>query len=245
MISLTKSRDYFTSDKLSLLHGFTTRKAGLNNTEEERLNFFKKSHPNLFERVQFVTPKQVHGRKIKTLPNKLCGQHLVYPGFDGLLYRYGQGSPRCLYIKTADCLSMIVHAPHAKVIGTIHMGWQGAYQGVISNLAVKLRQLNVDPRDVHVILGPSINNCCYNVPSMRVSMFKRRFKNSEQFLGEKGNSTLNLRAFAISQLKRFGIASKNLEWKIWCTNCQTDLFYSYRRDRQTLNRLLTFVYVDA
>ena len=71
-----------------------------------------------------------------------------------------------LGIKTADCVPILLVAPHQKSAGALHAGWRGTQQAIaLRAVALCVEQWGVSPAQLRVALGPSIGGCCYQVGS--------------------------------------------------------------------------------
>jgi hypothetical protein len=65
-----------------------------------------------------------------------------------------------LAVLTADCVPVVVAAPHAGIVGIAHAGWRGLVNGVLEAL---IAALPVDARDLAAWLGPAIGPADYQV----------------------------------------------------------------------------------
>lgn len=238
MIKFDKIRSSFYSTKLHFRHGYTNIKAGENQDRATQHQYFQALFPA--KNLLTFTGHQQHGTEIKILnPKKDEG---IVGDYDGLLLPNAHKHPPVVvYVKTADCLSLIVESQKAQLIGAIHVGWQGAYKGMLQSLAMKLTNLGVNLSEVRVMLGSSINGCCYNIPRMRYRMFQDKYGQDVAGFSEHENQLFfSLPTFVLSQLLNLGFKKANLDYQVNCTVCQPH-FFSYRRQNHTLNRLLTYV----
>jgi len=141
-------------------------------------------------------------------------------------------------VLTADCLPLLLCSADGVYIAAIHAGWRGLLAGIISNTlkAMQTRQLSV-------WLGVAIGSCCFEVGRevrelfiAKHSQFSIAFtqKSSQKYLAD------------IYQLARIELNINGVN-KIYgggfCTVCDSQRFYSYRRDQQT-GRMATLIWKD-
>lgn len=212
MIIYDPNKQSFFESKFSLRHGFT------------------KLTPNLSVNTVFYAPVQVHGSKIKIIKqNNNERQWLFVPEVDGLLYQSLNPQPVCLYVRTADCLPILLASKKNRLIGAVHMGWQGAYQDILGYLRERLEELKVNPADVKIIFGPAINGGCYNISMQRYKLLQKQFSDSTRSLFKAQNKYyFSLLSFACWRLVNLGFKQGNFSWRLFCTHCQNKDFYSYR-----------------
>ena len=113
-----------------------------------------------------VLGRQVHGTRIAavTTADRGRGSHdstTAFPETDGLITNV-PSIP--LAILVADCVPIYLVDSIAGVIGLIHAGRQGTFDG-IARVAVEtmVRTFDVDPRDIHALIGPSAGPDLYEV----------------------------------------------------------------------------------
>lgn len=206
---------------------------------------FSKQLPKADKNRIFLAPSQVHGSLIKIIDSNSVTSSQVFNSYDGVLYKQEQTSRKvCLYVKTADCLPILIYSDKAKILGAVHMGYQSAYKGILDNLVDNLTFLKVNFQDLTIVFGPCINGACYNIPMARFKQFQNSFNNSSLFLFKNAkNSYLSLNAFAYFQLRSLGIPKGAFSWRLYCTHCQADKFYSFRRGDRNHN-LYSYLYND-
>lgn len=122
------------------------------------------------------------------------------------------------------------------------MGWQGALQGIIDQLVSQLGQLHCQLEATDFIFGPSIGACCYNISMDREELFKKQYGQADPYLQ---HGRFNLLGFALWRLRQLGVLPLRLEWRLFCTSCQNNRFYSYRQNPGERRRLLAFITLNA
>jgi YfiH family protein len=241
MYSLSSNGEYFATDKLRLKHGFTTKKAGTNRDWAEQQQFFQRYLGENYPNYSFITPYQVHGARVLTLRGHLRAGHTVCPGYDGLLYSQFNKRPVCLFVKSADCLTLLIESTKKDLIGAVHLGWQGSLAGIILELGEKLKLLGVNNSEIRVALGPSINDCCYNIPIMRAELFETKYPSSRAIFKRGKQYYFSLPRFAMSELLKLGFLEQNISYRANCTFCQSDLYFSHRHKPEVKEHLLSFI----
>jgi YfiH family protein len=128
-------------------------------------------------------------------------------------------------VLVADCFPLALSAPGA--VAMAHCGWRGIISGVIANTVDALRSLTAcGAEEVHAALGPGIRACCYEVgPEVRAE-----FQRAGQETALRTPGILDLAAAVRTELARCGVASERLSDCGLCTSCDTERFFSHRRD---------------
>ena len=129
-----------------------------------------------------------------------------------------------LAVTTADCMPLLFAAPSA--VAACHSGWRGTAEGMPeATLAALCRLAGCPPAEVTVHLGPCIRVCCYEVGDEVASRFP-----SEAIRTEFGRPRLDLPRAAALQLGRAGLEGTAFHDSGACTSCQSDWYFSHRRD---------------
>ena len=116
-----------------------------------------------------------------------------------------------------------------KIIGCIHSGWKGAFNGVVKNTVKKFKELNSDLNELIAVIGPCIKKESYEVKIDFYNRFTNQNPRNKYFF-EKTNDNkffFDLRAFINDEISNLGI--KNVENIEIDTFSKRDFFYSYRR----------------
>ena len=236
----------------SLNLGFT-KEDSRNLVEKNRAAFLQKlGAVNKNQLWPLVTLRQIHSDLIHcvTVPPKetLAG--------DGLLTATRE---IILGIQTADCLPVILVDTKKRAVGVFHAGWRGTVKRIVEKGVGEMRRyFNSTPRDIKAAIGPGVRNCCYEVGEEVRTTFENQFayagalfhevKESDHirecypllFLTSRapGHSDLpkkiflNLLEANRRQLLDAGVSAKNIEISKFCTACNTDLLFSYRKEKE-------------
>ncbi len=211
-----------------------------------------KSHP-----WPLITLRQVHSdiiRHVDAFSEPPAGDGLITntPGF-------------LLAIQTADCLPVILVDPRNRSVGVFHAGWRGTLKRIVEKGVGEMRRcFGTRPRDLKAAIGPGIHGCCYNVgPEVREE-FESQFAYAERlfrvveetdpvrekypmlFLTARapGHSELPKKIYLDlveanrQQLLAAGLSAKSIEASPLCTNCRTDLLFSYRAENAKTGRMM-------
>ena len=183
----------------------------------------------------FIQPRQTHGTTIELIDSiELANEYsLNPPSADGLITNI---SNITLSVVNADCVPIIYSDSSKGIIGITHGGWKGTLANISEIMVGKFKLMGSNARDIKAAIGPAIGSCCYEVSGDIASKFRSNF----------GNSIVNsfkidlTRANHISLL-RAGLSPANIDHGFFCTSCQKDEFWSYRRDGGIIGEMVTYV----
>jgi YfiH family protein len=141
-----------------------------------------------------------------------------------------------LSVFTADCLPLLFFTEDPKgPIATIHCGWKGAKQSI----ATHIETLWTDYLGkIHVILGPCLEPCCFEVKEDLIQAFVSEGHNIEPYLNRRDNKTFfHLSSFVINEHLSFITKDKIHTESLRCTHCSSPSLPSYRRNKGTDPRI--------
>jgi YfiH family protein len=124
-----------------------------------------------------------------------------------------------LLVLAADCLPVALASQER--IAMLHCGWRGLAAGIIE------RAVEVFDTPPAAALGPSIEQCCYEVGPEVLEAFADIPDAAE-------GRQLSLRTIARAKLEAAGVTE--IESIGLCTSCREDLFFSHRRDNGVTGR---------
>ena len=167
-----------------------------------------------------VTPQQTHSGHIE-----FADERTEYPDTDGLILTKPKQS---CYLRFADCTPLIFYNPKTKTGAVSHAGWRGTAQ----KIGVKtVESMGGNPKDIIAVIGPAIGGCCYEVSDdVRDKLLETVKDPTELTNGKK----IDLKAVNARQLAEIGV--EKIDICPYCTSCNNDLFYSYRKENGTKNR---------
>lgn len=143
-------------------------------------------------------------------------------------------------VKTADCVPILIGDPKTGSFAAVHAGWRGTYAGIVLYALERLtREYNAQPEDCRIAIGPAAASCCYEVGSEVIDGFKERFPGADDLFKptREGHARIDLLKANQDQLIAAGVAVEGIHTAPLCTMCRTDLFFSYRREKQAIGKV--------
>jgi len=141
-----------------------------------------------------------------------------------------------LAILTADCMAVCFEDPVKSLVGIIHVGYKGLLNGIIGKTVSEFKKSGSDINDIKIAVGPSIGVCCYDIDNKRMEEFKAKLKKQAVFEEKQNKCFLDLKTTAVNILLSLGLKRSNIEVSPVCTKDSEKVFYSYRRDKDGLQR---------
>ena len=88
-------------------------------------------------------------------------------------------------------------------------------------------------------IGPAASGCCYEVGADVIDIFKHRFDNTDALFTptRENHAKIDLHQANRNQLVDAGISTDRIHIAPLCTMERTDLFFSYRREKQKQGRV--------
>ena len=190
---------------------------------------------NFSSRKITVEPTQVHGDTVAVVDTS--DKSLVADG----LITTKRGLP--LSIITADCVPLILFDPEKKIVGLSHQGWRGLKESLPQKMVNTMTSLGSKKEAIIAVIGPSINECCYEVSSSLYNDFSSAFPDFlASFVKRSGKYWMNLQRLTYLQLADAGISPMLIDHFPFCTNCDKNRFFSYRRG-DTNERMLSYIQI--
>jgi copper oxidase (laccase) domain-containing protein len=89
-------------------------------------------------------------------------------------------------------------------------------------------------KDLRVAIGVSAGACCYEVGSEVIDAFTNRFPDGAKLFtpARPGHAFVDLLKANRDQLESIGVKPDRIHVAPLCTMCRTDLFFSYRKEKQ-------------
>ncbi len=138
-------------------------------------------------------------------------------------------------IQTADCVPLFLFDEKGAKCALAHCGWRG----VVKRLPFKIAKLLLAEKPAGRVvgwLGPHIHVCCFEVQEDVAGQF-----NPKSLHRENGKTFVNLNLEILSQLQEAGLNPLDVKTPYYCTCCDKENFFSWRRDHVRQN-LLSFMY---
>ena len=120
---------------------------------------------------------------------------------------------------------MIKFKKKQKITAISHAGWRGTAEKIGVKTVLKM---NSNPEDIIALIGPAISLCCYEVSE---DVRDKLLSTVEDTSGLCRNRNVDLKGINARQLREIGVTS--IDICPYCTSCNNDLFYSYRKENGT------------
>ena len=152
-------------------------------------------------------------------------------------------SETCLAVRTADCVPILLATLDGSAVAAVHAGWRGTVKRIGPRAVDRLAGAGYDPRDLVAALGPSIGRCCYPVSAQVATQVAEASGAAAGVVSGGGPDGvfLDLREANRRQLIDAGIPDAAVHAAPWCTACEVDLFFSYRRDGEVTGRQFNLI----
>lgn len=205
-------------------HFFTTKESFIktkdpnlaNKTEEN-----KKDILNFLGIGDIICPKQTHSDNIAFLDDKKD-----FPDTDALILNVKN---RAIYLNFADCTPVILYDRKQNIGAIAHAGWRGCAESIAKKTFYKM---NSNPKDVVALIGPCICFKCFETSPEVISKLKETLKDSGGLFSDR---YADLARINERQLRECGIEKTDV--CPYCTCCNNDLLFSYRKENKTTNRI--------
>ncbi|MGN0018105.1 MAG: peptidoglycan editing factor PgeF [Candidatus Gastranaerophilaceae bacterium] len=217
-----------------LTHFFTTRECPIKSKEPNMLSIVEENR-NMFCKIlniqenNFIHAEQRHTNRIEIAQ---LGKNF-YENTDAIILT---NTEQAAYLNFADCTPIIAFDKKQNIAAVIHAGWKGTVGKIAQKTVLKMQdELNSNIDDINIAIGPAISVCCYEVKEdvFNMSMISV-MDNKDLYEICDGKIFVNLKEINKRQLEEVGI--KNIDICPYCTSCDNNLFYSYRKENGTTNR---------
>lgn len=179
---------------------------------------------HLGEGIFCLSPQQTHSDHVE-----LVDERMEYPDTDGLIITQKKIP---IALRFADCTPLIFYDAKQKIGAISHAGWRGTAQKIGPKTVSKMMvNFGSNPNDIIAIIGPAIGLCCYEVSEeVRYKLLETVFDTA----GLTQGKNVDLKQINARQLQEMGITK--IDICPYCTSCNNDLFYSYRKENGTAER---------
>ena len=211
---------------------FTTRESFLLTKEENQAQEILENREIIsnylnIKKNNLITPEQTHSTNIA-----IAETNKYYPNTDGLILTK---KDIAIYLNFADCTPIIFYDEKQNIGAISHAGWRGT-SGKIAALTVQKLVENFDSNteNIKVLIGPAICKNCYNVGEDVFEKLSKTINSNQEFYIKKDKEILvDLKEINKQQLIEQGILPKNIDVCPYCTCCNNNIFYSYRKENAT------------
>lgn len=188
--------------------------------------------------------EQVHGNSVTVVTKRERGmgreaQHSAIPNTDALITEEVGVMLVSFY---ADCVPLFFYDPVRRVAGLAHAGWKGTAKHIAQRTVEAMHsKLNCDPADILAVIGPAIGACCYEVDETVIRAMRQADIAEGWTAKENGKYMLNLKVINEQILRKAGILPTHIEITNLCTSCQSESFFSHRRDQGRSGRMASWI----
>ncbi len=142
-------------------------------------------------------------------------------------------------VLSADCLPVLLCSKNGEKIAAIHAGWRGLLAGIISHTMTAMQTT-----DLSVWLGVAIGGCCFEVGSEVRALFIAKNKQFAQaFTVTETPEKYLADIYQLARIECALNAVTDIYGGEYCSVCDSQKFYSYRREQQT-GRMATLIWKD-
>jgi polyphenol oxidase len=249
------------NDNSGLMAGFSTKNGGVSQGEYSGLNFgfhvgdspvsVKKNRELLSQEIEFplvswIGAEQTHEISIQKVTKADIGKgsdryETSFSRTDGF---FTDERGVLLTLCYADCVPLYFIDKDNGFIGVAHAGWKGSVGGIAKEMVSVFVQNGSHPSAISVIIGPSICKKCYIVDERVIKLVEKGLEGVEEKPYNQINTveySLDLKELNKLILLRAGVQQRNISITSYCTSCNSDYFYSHRRDQGSTGRMLAFI----
>ena len=181
---------------------------------------------------RIISPVQTHSDHIETVDERD-----EYPDTDGLILTE---TGTAIFLRFADCTPLIFYDTKHNIAAISHAGWRGTAARIgVKTVAKMVMNFSSRVYDIIALIGPAISMCCYEVSDDVKDSLLSTVKNTKGLF--KGRN-VDLKQINARQLKEIGV--HNIDICPYCTSCNNDLFYSYRKENGTDKRHFAVVKLE-
>lgn len=205
-----------------IFYNFTTKEDGnlafhvkdlKDNVNKNRENLALKHG---FDLENLIYMNQVHGNNVEIVDNNSIR---LIDNCDGLITKEKNLT---LMVMVADCIPILFFDKVEGVIAAVHAGRNSTFLKIAQITGQKMiNQLNCKPENIEVIMGPSIQKCCYEVNEELIKIVRNSF--GKEFIN---NRLIDLQGINRMLLNNINIT--NISIYNNCTKCSGKEYYSYR-----------------
>ncbi|GCE05386.1 peptidoglycan editing factor PgeF [Dictyobacter aurantiacus] len=162
----------------------------------------------------------------------------------------------------ADCVPLTFYDPIQHVIGIAHGGWRGTARGIsIATIEAMQQTFGSRPEDIYAGIAPAIGPCCYEVsqevrqlfmgeqefssmptnPAYRERIQRSATFSTVQLPDNRTSLRLDLQEANRQQLLMAGLTAEHIEVMRICTGCQTEQFFSHRKENGKTGRFVVIM----
>lgn len=225
-------RKILKSDMLDAEHLFTTRETIIQTKDPDLAGIVQKNKKLICEYLKtdkLISPSQTHTAHIEIVSIN----REYYPDTDSLIVK---DKDIAIFLNFADCTPVIIFDEVKKIGAVVHAGWKGTAGRIVQKTIQRMvEDFCCCPGNMTAVIGPAISLCCYNVGKDVLDKLKSTvndFKGLHEV--RNGQIFVDLKGINRQQMTEYGV--KKFDVCPYCTSCDNDMFFSYRKENATTNR---------
>lgn len=195
-----------------IMHAFTIRNDG----------DMKKSVTN---RKKIIRKLFVSDREILVMAQK----HTSEVGVDALI---SDQKNIALAVFAADCVPLLL--TDGRLFAVAHAGWKGTLGGITTNTVKEMKRQGSRVEDIRAWIGPHIGMCHYDVQKERADQFLSLYNDPKVASFFENRWHVDIGWTNYRQLLDAGVKQEHISASITCTACQTDTYFSFRKEKNKL-----------
>lgn len=183
---------------------------------------------NAFFRKVGIDPDQVIGAGIANGTNVFYVKNIsqkIIPDVDALV---SDRKNIFLSITIADCVPIFLYESQKNIFAIAHAGWRGVAGGILKKTVSNIIEMGGSLPNIYIALGPAINACHFEVKEDVAKEFEKYHSCADK---REGKIFINLKKAIKSQCDILGIKREYIEGIDECTFCQSEKYFSFRRDK--------------
>ncbi len=137
-------------------------------------------------------------------------------------------------VKTADCVPVLIGDPKTKAFAAVHAGWRGTANSIVKNAVVQMqKQYQTAAKNLVCAIGAAACGRNYEVGQDVIEAFEKNFSTCGNLFHRtrENHALVDLPLANREQLLSVGVAPENIFTAPLCTLERTDLFFSYRVEK--------------
>ncbi len=186
-------------------------------------------------------PVQKHSTNIESVSsNKSDKNIIILNDRDGLS---SKENGTALVAWTADCVPIMFADKKNGIVGISHAGWRGTAGRMAAKMVASMIESGAEKDQIRIAIGPSIGACCYDIDAERSDIFRNAFPDfAEKIISKReGKLFLNLLYTNYLLLQSEGIPKEHIDFFPFCTKCDSERFFSYRREKEDHGNMISFI----
>ncbi|MBL4820986.1 MAG: peptidoglycan editing factor PgeF [Gammaproteobacteria bacterium] len=150
-------------------------------------------------------------------------------------------------VTTADCLPVLLTTRSGGMVAAAHCGWRGLAIGILEHT---IAEFTSPARDIVAWMGPAIGPCHFEVGAEVRDAFilgttrDLRARLDACFVPTQSRGKFMADLYQLARIKLGQLGVESISGGDFCTYCQADEFYSFRRQNKT-GRMVSLIYLNT